>query len=126
MMRNQFISVVILLGVALIFVSISSAAFVLRKEGKTYIEDQKGERWDVTQAEALGFSPELFQYGIGKNAFTPLDDSYLADGSSSNSQNPRIIGITDGAKARAYSVPKLRYHEIANTQINDKKIVVAY
>lgn len=125
-MRRQFISIVIFLGVALIFVSISSAAFVLRKEGKTYIEDQKGERWEVTQAEALGFRPELFQYGIGKNAFTPLDDSYLSDGSSSIFQNPRIIGIADGTEARAYSIPKLRYHEIANTQINDKKVAVAY
>ena len=125
-MRRQFISVVILLGVALIFVSISSAAFVLRKGGKTYIKDQKDERWDVTQAKILGFRPELFQYGIGKNAFTPLDDSYLSDGSSSNFQNPRVIGIADGTEAQAYAVPKLRYHEIANTQINDKKIVVGY
>jgi len=125
-MRRQFLSIVIFLGVALIFVSISSAAFVLRKEGKTYIEDQKGERWDVTQAKALGFRPESFQYGIGKNAFTPLDDSYLSDGSSSIFQNPRIIGIADGTEARAYSIPKLRYHEIANTQINDKKVAVAY
>ncbi|MBW2252098.1 MAG: DUF3179 domain-containing protein [Deltaproteobacteria bacterium] len=126
MMRRQFIYVVILLGVALIFVSISSAAYVLKKGGKTYIKDQKGERWDVTQTKILGFKPELFQYGIGKNAFTPLDDSYLSDGSSSNFQNPRVIGIADGTEAQAYSVPKLRYHEIANTQINDKKIMVGY
>ncbi len=126
MIRRQFISIVISFGVVLIFVSISSAAFVLRKGGKTYIKDQKGERWDVTQAMTLGFRPELFQYGIGKNAFTPLDDSYLKDGSSSNFQNPRVIGIADGTEAQAYSVPKLKYHEIANTQIKDKKIAVGY
>ena len=125
-MRRQLISIVIFLGVALIFVSISSAAFVLRKGGKIYITDQKGERWDVTQAMTLGFRPELFQYGIGKNAFTPLDDSYLSDGSFSKFQNPRVIGIADGTEARAYSVPKLKYHEIANTQIKDKKIAVGY
>jgi len=125
-MRRQFISVFILIGVALIFVSISSAAFVIKKGGKTYIRDQKGERWDITQAKELGFRPELFQYGIGKNAFTPLDDSYLSEGSSSKFQNPRVIGIADGTEAQAYSVPKLRYHEIANTQINDKKIMVGY
>jgi len=125
-MRRQFISIVISLGVVFIFVSISFASFVIRKGEKTYIEDQLGERWDVTQAMTLGFRPELFQYGIGKNAFTPLDDSYLKDGSSSNFQNPRVIGIADGTEAQAYSVPKLRYHEIANTQITDKKIAVGY
>ena len=125
-MRRPFIFLIIFLGAALIFVSISSAAYVLKKGGKTYIKDQTGERWDVTQAKTLGFKPEWFQYGIGKNAFTPLDDSYLSDGSSSNFQNPRVIGIADGTEARAYSVPKLRYHEIANTQIIDKKIAVGY
>ena len=125
-MRRQLISIVIFLGVALIFVSISSAAFVLRKGGKIYIKDQKGERWNVTQAKTLGFRPEWFQYGIGKNAFTPLNDSYLSDSGSSNFQNPRVIGIADGTEAQAYAVPKLRYHEIANTQINDKKIAVGY
>jgi len=126
MMRRPFIFLIIFLGAALIFVSISSAAYVLKKGGKTYIKDQTGERWDVTQAKTLGFKPEWFQYGIGKNAFTPLDDSYLSDGSSSNFQNSRVIGIADGTEARAYSVPKLKYHEIANTQINDKKIAVGY
>ena len=125
-MRRQFISIIISLGAVLIFVSISFASFVIRKGEKTYIEDQTGERWDVTQAKSMGFKPEGFQYGIGKTAFTPLDDSYLSDGSSLNFHNPRVIGIADGKEARAYSVPKLRYHEIANTQINDKKIVVGY
>jgi len=126
MKKRQFIYIIIFLSIALIFVSISSAAYVLKKGGKTYIEDQKGKLWDVTQAKTLGFMPESFQYGIGKNAFTPLDDSYLSDSSSSKYQNPRVIGIADGEEARAYSVPKLRHHEIANTQINDKKIAVGY
>ena len=126
MMRRQFIFIFIPLGVVLIFVSISFASFVIRKEEKTYIEDQTGERWDITQAKSIGFKPEGFQYGIGKTAFTPLDDSFLSDSSSLNFQNPRVIGISDGKEERAYSVPKLRYHEIANTQINDKMIAVGY
>jgi hypothetical protein len=125
-MKRQIISLAGFLGIALIFVSISSAAYVLKRGGKTYIKDQRGEQWDVTQAKTLGFRPGSFQYGIGKNAFTPLDDSYLDHGSSSNFQNPRVIGVADGTQARAYSVPKLKYHEIANTQINDKKIMVGY
>ena len=33
----------------------------------------------------------------------------------------KIIGIADDSEARAYSVPKLRYHEIVNTQIRPTK-----
>jgi len=121
-MKNLIITFIILFFMS----SVSAAAPVIHEGEKTYIEDQTGERWDVTQAKSIGFKPEGFQYGIGKTAFTPLDDSYLSDGSSSNFQNPRVIGIADGTEAQAYSVPKLKYHEIANTQITDKKIVVGY
>lgn len=126
MMRRQFIFIFIPLGVVLIFVSISFASFVIRKKEKTYIEDQTGERWDITQAKSIGLNPEGFQYGIVKTAFTPPDDLFLSDSSSLNFQKPRVIGIEDGKEARAYSVPKLRYHEIANSQINDKMIAVGY
>ncbi|UCD89528.1 MAG: DUF3179 domain-containing protein [Desulfobacterales bacterium] len=126
MLNKQCIFVVVLLGIALIFASISSAALVLRKGGKIYIVDQRGEHWDVTQAKTIGFRPEWFQYGIGKTAFTPLDDSHLSEGRSLNLRNHRVIGVADDSEARAYSVPKLRYHEIANTQIGEKKIAVGY
>ena len=103
-----------------------ASAFVIRKGDKAYIEDQDGERWDITQAKSLGFKPERFQHGIGRNAFTPLDDSNLSDDISSALQNPRVIGITDGSEARAYAIPKLRYHEIANTRIGTKPVAAAY
>ncbi len=111
--------------VGLIFVGLASAS-VIREGKKVYIEDHTGERWDVTQAKSIGFRPEGFQYGIGRNAFTPLDDSSLVDDTSSEYHNPRVIGVTDGTEARAYSVPKLVYHEIANTRIGDKPIAAGY
>lgn len=104
-----------------------TAAFVSHKDGKIYIKDQTGERWDVTQANSIGFKPERFQYGIGKNVFTPLDDSYLHnDVTSAFYSNPRVIGITDGSEARAYSIPKLKHHEIANTRLGTKPVVAGY
>ena len=123
-MKKQFLPLIISLG--FIFASMSFAAYVLRKDEKIYIEDQTGERWDVTQANSLGFKPEWFQYGIGKNAFTPLDDSHLKNDNSSGLRNVRVIGIAEGSEAQAYSVPKLRNHEIANTRIGEKQIAVGY
>ena len=78
-MKNLIITFIILFFMS----SVSAAALVIHEGEKTYIEDQTGERWDVTQAKSIGFKPEGFQYGIGKTAFTPLDDSYLSDGSFS-------------------------------------------
>ncbi|MEN8262875.1 MAG: hypothetical protein ABFR82_05385 [Nitrospirota bacterium] len=101
------------------------ASFVVREEGKVYIVDQTGARWDVTQAESIGFKPEKFQYGMGRNFFTPLDDSNLSDKPDENSKL-RVIGITDGTDAKAYSVPKLSRHEIANSKIGEKPVAVGY
>ena len=99
---------------------------VIHDGDSTYIVDRHGERWDVTQARAIGFMPERFQHGIGRNAFTPLDDSSLKDQSPTVSKSLRVIGISDGKEAQAYSVPKLYRHEVANSSIGDKQIAAAY
>ena len=98
----------------------------IEDNGKSFIVDLHGERWDVTQAKSLGFDPERFRHGIGRNAFSPLDDSHLKAKSPGLSKNTRIIGISDGKEARAYSVPRLYRHEIANSRIGDQPIAAAY
>lgn len=104
----------------------NASSFVVREGGRTYIVDQKGERWDVTQAESIGFDPDGFQYGIGRDAFTPLDGSQLSDDRTSVRRNLRVIGVAEGSEAHAYSVPRLTWHEIANTEIDGKPIAVGY
>ncbi len=98
----------------------------IEENGKSYIVDLHGERWDVTQARSIGFDPQVFRHGIGRNAFTPLDDSHLKDHGQAVSGRTRVIGISDGEEARAYSVPRLYRHEIANSHIGDQPIAAAY
>lgn len=116
--------------VSLIFIfliaSNTSFSFVVHKGDKTFIVDQTGERWDISQAKSIGFKPEGFQYGIGRNAFIPLDDSSLATDRFSVPEKLRVIGVTEGSQAQAYSVSKLMHHEIANTRIGSKPIMVGY
>ena len=95
-------------------------------EGKTYITDRTGERWDITQAVGLGFEAKRFQYGIGRWAFTTLDDSHLSDDASGASGRTRVIGVDGETEDQAYSVRKLSRHEIANTKIDGKPIAVGY
>jgi hypothetical protein len=101
-------------------------SFVVEEKGRTYIVDRPGERWDVTQAVTLGFKPERFQYGIGRDAFTPLDESYLRDDPGLGYSNLRVIGVTEGDEAHAYSVQRLVRHEIANSRIGQRHIAVGY
>lgn len=98
----------------------------IEEKGKSYIVDLHGEHWDVTQAKSIGFDPERFRHGIGRDAFTTLDDTHLKEKDSDVAANTRVIGISDGNEARAYSVTRLYRHEVANSRIGDRLIAAAY
>jgi hypothetical protein len=120
-----------LVRIALVFAAamiLSGFTFsrVIQEKDKSYIVDLAGEHWDVTQAKSIGFHPERFRHGIGRHAFTPLDDSHLKENSPDLLNDIRVIGISVGEKARAYSVPRLSRHEVANSRIGDQPIAAAY
>jgi len=126
MLKKTFSFFILFLCLAYFITSDTAFSSVLREADKIYIVDRTGERWDVTQAKSIGFDPHRFQYGIGREAFTPLDESYLSDDTFFVSRGLRVIGVLGGTEAHAYSVPKLRRHEIANTTIDSKPIAVGY
>lgn len=113
-----------------ILVAVGLAIFMntgaVKAGDKTYIVDRTGERWDITQAAAIGFKPGGFQYGIGRNAIVPLDASNLKDNTTSPPGNQRVIGVENGTDAHAYVVRKLTRHEVANTHLGDIPIAAAY
>jgi hypothetical protein len=126
MFRKIIISKVILSGLILAIALSQAFSRVVEENGKTYIVDQHGERWDVSQAVSIGFEPHRFQHGIGRNAFTPLDDSQFSRDNAGVGRNERVIGISEGEHANAYSVSKLWRHEVANSFIGDRPIAAAY
>ena len=126
MFRKLIILKIILVGLILIFALGQAFSRVIEQKGKTYIVDRHGERWDVTQAVSIGFEPHRFQHGIGRNAFTPLDDSKFSRDNAGVRRNERVIGITEGDHANAYSVSRLWRHEVANSFIGDRPIAAAY
>ena len=126
MLRKTLIAILIVFGILWFVTSGIVSSYVTREGGKTYIVDQRGEKWDITQAESIGFKPEGFQFGIGRDAFTPLDDSSLTDNTDSVSKDLRVIGVEEGAEAKAYSVPRLKWHEVANSNLGSEPIAVGY
>ena len=122
--KNKF-AIFILLSVLLLVCSVSFAQ-VIQKDGKIFIEDRTGEKWDITQAVSLGFKPNNFEFGLGRNAFSPLDDSLFRDATKSISRRLRILGVPGESETKAFAVNKLRGHEIANSSIDEKPIAAAY
>ncbi len=125
MSKKLIVFSILLFGLLYLILSAPAFSRMIRDGNKTFIVDMHGERWDVTQALSIGFEPGRFRHGIGRNAFTPLDDSSMSEGTS-NARNQRVIGVSDGKDANAYSVSKLYRHETANSFLGDAPITAAY
>jgi hypothetical protein len=97
-----------------------------RGDDKSSLVDLTGERWKIDQAISLGFSPAKFGYGVGRDYFPPLDDSYLRDEATRAFPHTRIIGLARGNEARAYTVSRLTSHEVSNSVIGSEPIAVGY
>ena len=105
----------------------NSAEARVEKEGDNYfIVDRTGERWDITQAVSIGYDPSKFEFGIGRHAFRPLDESDWDSGSGRTPSNLRVIGIAGESDVHAYSVNRLQYHETANTFLGAEPVVAGY
>ena len=111
---------------AAVLVSQISGTVAVKEGEKVYTIDQTGERWDITQAVSIGFDPRYFEFGIGRNAFTPLDESNWKSTPEDKYNQMRVIGVTGNGDAHAYSVAKLGSHETANTFLGKEPIVTGY
>jgi len=125
--RNHFIfyCMSIMMFCSLFLIPVAATEIIEDKD-HTYLIDQSGERWDITQAVSIGFEPRDFEFGIGRNAFRPLSESDWSNRVDHNFPNFRVIGITDGDEAHAYAVSKLSRHEIANTMLASEPIAAGY
>ena len=122
--KNKF-AFFMLVGVFFLACTVSFSE-VIRKNGETFIRDRKGEEWEITQAVSIGFRPYHFEYGLGRNAFSSLDDSRLQNATKSIPKRLRIIGVQGENESKAFSVKTLRGHEVANSYIGDTPIAAAY
>jgi len=125
--KTKWIVLLILFAFAsMLLVSQSSGTAALKEGENTYIVDQTGERWDITQAVSLGFNPRYFEFGIGRNAFTPLGEGNWQNTPVDENSRMRVIGITGNGESHAYSIAKLWSHETANTYLGSQPIVAGY
>lgn len=125
--RHRWIFSLVLFAFAtVVLVSQSSGTPAIKEGERVYILDQTGERWDITQAVSIGFDPRYFEFGIGRNAFNPLDEGNWKATPTDKYSQMRVIGITGNGDAHAYSIRKLWSHETANTYLGSEPIVAGY
>ena len=124
--RTPIVLLALLLVVFYFSIHETSSSVVIEENERIYIVDRTGERWDVTQAVSLGFDPDGFDFGLGKNAFTPLDDSLLTKNTADVPSSARVIGVADGSGAKAYTISRLLGHEISNSSIGKEPVAVTY
>ena len=119
----------VLLGI-LLFCSTFSLnngyCLVIKEKGQTFLVDMTGAKWDISQAVSIGFDPVKFQFGLGKDAIKPLDDTNLEKSAQEVPPDLRILGVNSNNISKAYSVSKLSRHEIANSFIESVPIAAAY
>ncbi len=104
---------------------------VQQQDDQVFIVDQTGKAWDVTHArDRYQMEPELFQYGLGPFAITPvLDPVMLSPGDSlypAAEETFLVIGVNLFNNARAYPLGLLRCHEVANELFGNAHVAVAY
>jgi hypothetical protein len=121
-----FVILPLVLGAFYLSTHQTGSSAVLKEAEKVYIVDRTGERWDITQAVSLGFDPDGFDFGLGKNAFTPLDDSLLTNNTADVPGSARVIGVADGLGAKAYTISRLMGHEISNSSIGKDPVAVSF
>lgn len=103
------------------------AGKVVHKQGKTFIVDQTGSAWEVSQAVELGFAASGFDHGLGREAFTPLGQEALRSPKGSIPDHLRVVGFVADGEAVAVSVRRLgRNAEVANLEIGGRPIAVTY
>ena len=75
------------------------------RDGKnTYLVDRQGQKWNISQAVSIGFEPERFEFGLGRHAFSPLDDTLLVKPEGMTADSTRILGVSDSAESKAFSL----------------------
>jgi len=123
--RKKKFTILLLFGILFLTCTVSFSE-VIRKNGKIFIKHMKGEKWEITQAVSFGFRPYNFKHGIGRNAFSPFYDCHLSTAAIRTSQGLRILGVQGENESKAFSIIKLKGHEIANSYIGDTPITAAY
>lgn len=96
-----------------------------------FIVDATGKKWEIGHAvRQYGFKPGKFQFGLGPNAIPPILEPKMIwpgqPGYPHASSTFLVLGTSLEEDARAYSIQRLSFNEVANDKFGDVHVAVAY
>ena len=96
-----------------------------------FIVDATGKKWEIGHAvRQYGFEPGKFQFGLGPNAIPPILEPKMIwpgqPGYPPASSTFLVLGTSLEEDARAYSIQRLSFNEVANDKFGDVHVAVAY
>ena len=97
--------------------------------GRGEAESEDSEWFDVTDAT---IPPEEFNHGIGKDTIAAIDDPVFVDPGDKRlerhdvGEKTPVIGYVHNGEAKAYPIPLMGSHELANDTIGGKPVTVGY
>ena len=106
-------------------------ARVVQRDDRILIVDRTGKEWDVTHAvQKYGFVAENFQFGLGPFAIRPILKPEMLSPGDAGYPDPRetflVLGTVINNEARAYPIPVMTWHEIADESFGETHVAVAY
>lgn len=134
-MNRYYILIFSVLAALALFTNCQKAATgpnevqVDKRDGGITIVDAEGVKWDVTHAEErYGMQAGQFQYGLGPNAITPLNNpQFYSPGDKDYPKNTdtfMILGVSIDGDSRAYPMVILSRHEVINDVFGDEPVAV--
>jgi hypothetical protein len=132
----SLISTVVFAG-CLAFVGCSTSApeepkaDVVSENGRIFIVDRTGKKWDVTHAvRNYGFVASEFQFGLGPNAIKPILNPEMippgGPGYPRDDDTFLVIGTAIEGDSRAYRIDHLNGHEVVDEQFGDVHVAVGW
>lgn len=130
--------IIFIFSLAALFVLPNCSAFsdpgpedVIREDGKVFIVDRTGKRWEVTHAESrYGLEADKFQFGLGPNAILPIaNPRFISQGSPAfpgKGETFLVMGTEINGESRAYPIDVMSRHEVAIENFDSTYVTVAY
>lgn len=99
---------------------------IIKENGKIFIQDRKGEKWDITSAvKKYGMDPKFFNFGLGRNVFKPiLHPEHRSK--PPHFSNPQVFGIEYLDKTVAYNRRTLTKDETLMDTYKGEPVFVAF
>ena len=102
----------------------------VESQGKEYIVDGTGKRWEVGHARTYGLNPREYEFGLGPYAIPPLNNPTFLHPGENGYPDPSdimVLGLDMNNIVRAYPTwTQMARFEVINEDVGGGYLAVAF